>query len=113
MRHDMGLLRQSTSIFEKRFPVNKNDLIDFIAGKSKTEISKALITEIVDLAFQGIEAELKNGGEARFVGFGTFKTARRAASTGRNPRTGESIKIAASTRVKFTPGKELKDAVNK
>jgi DNA-binding protein HU-beta len=93
--------------------MNKNELIDFISEKSKSGASKALITEIVDLAFAGIEAELKKGGEARFVGFGTFKTARRAASTGRNPRTGETIKIAAATRVKFTAGKELKEAVNK
>lgn len=92
--------------------MNKNELIDFIATKSKSDVSKAVITEIVDLAFEGIEAELKKGGEARFVGFGTFKTARRKAGTGRNPRTGESIKIAASTRVKFTAGKELKQAVN-
>ena len=93
--------------------MNKNELIDFISTNVKTEASKSLITEIVDLAFEGIEAELKKGGEARFVGFGTFKTARRKASTGRNPRTGESIKIAASNRVKFTAGKELKEAVNK
>ena len=93
--------------------MNKNELIDFIAKKCSTEVSKNFITEIVDLAFEGIEAELKNGGEARFVGFGTFKTARREAGTGRNPRTGESIKIAASNRVKFTAGKELKLAVNK
>jgi DNA-binding protein HU-beta len=93
--------------------MNKNELIDFIATKSKSEVSKSVITEIVDLAFSGIETELKNGGEARFVGFGTFKTARREAGTGRNPRTGESIKIAASNRVKFTAGKELKEAVNK
>jgi DNA-binding protein HU-beta len=93
--------------------VNKNELIDFIAGKSKTDISKTLVTEIVDLIFEGIESELKKGGEARFVGFGTFKVTRRKATTGRNPRTGESIKIAASNRVKFTAGKELKEAVNK
>jgi DNA-binding protein HU-beta len=92
--------------------VNKNDLIDFIAKKSKTEISKTLVTEIIDLAFEGIETELKNGGEARFVGFGTFKTTRRKATTGRNPRTGAAIAIAASNRVKFTAGKELKEAVN-
>lgn len=92
--------------------MNKNELIDFIASKSTSGISRTAITEIVDLAFAGIEAELKNGGEARFAGFGTFKTAQRAASTGRNPRTGETIKIEASTRVKFTPGKELKQAVN-
>ncbi len=92
--------------------MNKNELVDFIASKAKSDISKTQITEIVDLAFEGIGAELKNGGEARFVGFGTFKTARREASTGRNPRTGETIKIAAANRVKFTPGKELKEAVN-
>lgn len=91
--------------------MNKNDLIDFIAGK-KTEVSKALITEILDLAFEGIGDELKKGGEARFVGFGTFKVSRRKATTGRNPRTGETIKIEAANRVKFTPGKELKEAVN-
>ena len=92
--------------------MNKNELIDFISSKTTSGLSKTQITEIVDLAFAGIESELKNGGEARFTGFGTFKTAKRAASTGRNPRTGETIKIEASTRVKFTPGKELKQAVN-
>jgi DNA-binding protein HU-beta len=93
--------------------VNKNDLVDYISGKTSSDVSKTLITEILDLAFQGIETELKNGGEARFVGFGAFKVARREASTGRNPRTGETIKISASNRVKFVAGKELKEAVNK
>lgn len=93
--------------------MNKNELIDYISAKIKTDVTKTLITEIVDLAFEGIEGELKNGGEAKFVGFGTFKVSRRAATTGRNPRTGESIKIAAANRVKFTAGKELKEAVNK
>lgn len=93
--------------------MNKNDLIDYISTETKADVSKAVITGIVDLVFAGIEAELKKGGEARFVGFGTFKTARRKATTGRNPRTGASIKIAASNRVKFTAGKELKEAVNK
>jgi DNA-binding protein HU-beta len=92
--------------------VNKNELIDFIVEKSKGDVSKSQITEIIDLAFEGILAELKKGGEVRFVGFGTFKVTRRKASTGRNPRTGENIKIAASNRVKFTAGKELKEAVN-
>jgi len=92
--------------------VNKNDLIDFISTKTSADVSKTLITEILDLAFQGIGEELKNGGEVRFVGFGSFKVSRRAASTGRNPRTGETIQIEASNRVKFTPGKELKEAVN-
>ncbi len=92
--------------------MNKNELVDYIVSKVKSEISKAQIIEVIDLAFDGIGTELKNGGEARFAGFGTFKTARREASTGRNPRTGETIQIAAANRVKFTPGKELKEAVN-
>ena len=93
--------------------MNKNELIDYISEKIKSDVSKTLITEVLELAFQGIEGELKKGGEARFVGFGTFKVARREATSGRNPRTGETIKIAASNRVKFTAGKELKEAVNK
>lgn len=93
--------------------MNKNELIDYISTQIKTDVTKTLITEIIDLAFQGIESELKSGGEAKFVGFGSFKVSRRKASTGRNPRTGESIKIAAANRVKFTAGKELKEAVNK
>lgn len=93
--------------------MNKNELIDYISEKIKSDVSKTLITEVLELAFQGIEGELKKGGEARFVGFGSFKVTRRKATSGRNPRTGETIKIAASNRVKFTAGKELKEAVNK
>ena len=92
--------------------MNKNDLVDFISSKTSGDVSKTLITEILDLAFKGIEQELKKGGEARFVGFGSFKVSQRKASTGRNPRTGETIKIAAANRVKFVAGKELKEAVN-
>lgn len=92
--------------------MNKNDLIDAIAAKAGAGLSKAQITEVVELAFDTIGQTLKTGGEARFVGFGTFKVSRREETTGRNPRTGETIKIEASNRVKFTPGKELKEAVN-
>lgn len=92
--------------------MNKNDLIDLIAGKTTSDLSKTQITEIVDLAFNAIGDALKEGGEARFVGFGTFKVSQRAATTGRNPRTGETIQIEARNAVKFTPGKELKEAVN-
>lgn len=92
--------------------MNKNDLIDYISEKVGGEVSKTLVTQIVDLAFEGISGELKNGGEARFVGFGTFKVSERKATTGRNPRTGETIQIEARNAVKFTPGKELKEAVN-
>jgi len=93
--------------------VNKSELIDSISERSKTEVSKTLISGIVDLVFEGIETGLKKDGEARFVGFGTFKITHRKATTGRNPRSGEPIKIPASNRVKFTAGKELKESVNK
>lgn len=91
--------------------MNKNELIDAIAFKVDS-LTKAQITEVVDQAFASIGATLREGNEARFTGFGSFKVSRREASTGRNPRTGEAIKIEASNRVKFTPGKELKEAVN-
>ncbi|NBQ74529.1 MAG: HU family DNA-binding protein [Acetobacteraceae bacterium] len=62
--------------------------------------------------FDSITAGLKQDGEVRLMGFGTFAAAKRAASTGRNPRTGEEIQIPASTAVRFKMGKGLKDAVN-
>jgi DNA-binding protein HU-beta len=92
--------------------VNKNDLIDYIANNNTSGLSKAQITEVIDLGLKGISGALQNGEETRLVGFGSFKVSKRAASTGRNPRTGETIQIEATNRVKFTPGKELKEAVN-
>ncbi len=78
---------------EKETPVNKNELVDFIAEKSKSDLSKALITEIIELAFQGIEQELKKGGEARLSASAPSSWRAARPTTGRNPRTGESIKI--------------------
>jgi DNA-binding protein HU-beta len=62
--------------------------------------------------FESITAALKGGSEVRLVGFGTFSVARRAASEGRNPRTGEKIRIAAAKQAKFKPGKRLRDELN-
>jgi DNA-binding protein HU-beta len=76
-----------------------------------TELPRTKATEAVDALFGAIEGALKKKEEVRLVGFGTFATAARAASTGRNPRTGEEMQIAASTSVKFKAGKGLKDAV--
>jgi DNA-binding protein HU-beta len=90
--------------------VNKNELIDAVAkssGLSKTDTAKA-----VDGVFEEIAASLKRGDEVRLVGFGTFSVATRAASEGRNPRTGETIRIPESKQPKFKAGKGLKDAVN-
>jgi len=90
--------------------VNKNDLVAAVAddaGLSKADAAKA-----VDSVFDQITGSLKSGNEVRLVGFGTFAVTRRAATTGRNPRTGEAIQIAASNQPKFKAGKGLKDAVN-
>ena len=90
--------------------MNKMDLIASVADQ--TDLPKAKASEVVDAVFTAIEAALKRKEEVRLVGFGSFATAMRKASTGRNPRTGEEIKIEASTSVRFKPGKALKDAVN-
>ena len=90
--------------------MNKNDLIAKVADA--TDLSKTDATGAVEAVFDTITSALKDGDEVRLVGFGTFAVTRRAASTGRNPRTGEEIKIAASNQPKFKAGKQLKDAVN-
>ncbi|HQT66424.1 MAG: DNA-binding protein HU [Rhodospirillales bacterium 20-60-12] len=86
------------------------DLVAAIA--EDTDLSKAKAAEVVDSVLSNIEKALKSHGELRLVGFGTFATAKREATTGRNPRTGEEIQIPASTTVRFKPGKSLKDSVN-
>lgn len=91
--------------------MNKAELIDYVADK--TSLTKADAQNAVDAVFDGITSTLKKGNDARFVGFGTFSVSKRAATTGRNPRTGEAIKIPASKNAKFKAGKELKEAVNK
>jgi len=90
--------------------VNKMDLVADVAEQA--DLSKAKAAEVVDAVFAAIESALKKKQEVRLVGFGTFATASRKAGIGRNPRTGEEIKIPASNSVRFKPGKTLKDAVN-
>jgi len=90
--------------------VNKNELVDAVA--TATDLKKSEAVKAVDSVFESIAAALKKGDEVRLVGFGTFSVASRAASEGRNPRTGEKIKIAASKQPKFKPGKTLKDGLN-
>ncbi len=90
--------------------MNKNDLIASVAEAAS--LTKADAAKAVDALFDAITGALAGGDEVRLVGFGTYNVAARAASEGRNPRTGEKIAIAASKQVKFKPGKSLKDAVN-
>ena len=90
--------------------MNKGDLIKAVAdsaGLSQTQASDA-----VAAVFESIEKTLKKNDKASFIGFGTFSTSKRAAREGRNPATGETIKIKAKTVVKFKPGKALAEAVN-
>ena len=77
------------------------------------DISKQKAASAVDAVIEAIKGSLKSGDDVRLVGFGTFTVSNRAATTGRNPRTGEPIQIPASKQPKFKAGKELKEAVNK
>ncbi|SCZ63616.1 HU family DNA-binding protein [Thiohalomonas denitrificans] len=90
--------------------MNKSELIDAVAAGA--DISKAAAGRAVDAMFDAVTGALKNGEQVNLVGFGTFLVRERAARTGRNPRTGESIEIAASKMPSFKAGKALKDAVN-
>ncbi len=90
--------------------MNKSELIDAISESA--DISKQDAGRALDSAMEAIKNALKAGDMVTLVGFGSFYTGERAARTGRNPRTGEDIKIEAAKVPKFRPGKALKDAVN-
>jgi DNA-binding protein HU-beta len=90
--------------------VNKAELVDAVAESA--DISKAAATRAVDGMVAAVSSALQNGDQVSLVGFGTFSVKERAARTGRNPRTGETINIAASKNPVFKAGKALKDAVN-
>ncbi len=90
--------------------MNKNDLITSVAESSG--LTKADAGRAVDGVFNSIASALSSGDDVRIVGFGSFSVANRAASTGRNPRTGEEIQIPASKQPKFKAGAPLKSAVN-
>ena len=90
--------------------MNKSDLVSKVAelaGSSKAEAEK-----VTDAVFAAITEALKAGDDVRLVGFGSFSVSARAAKSGRNPRTGEAIQIAAAKMPKFTAGKALKESVN-
>ncbi len=90
--------------------MNKAQLIDAVADA--TDLSKASAGRAVESVLDIITSSLKRGDAVTLVGFGTFTTRNRAARAGRNPRTGATIQIPASTLPVFKPGKALKDAVN-
>ena len=89
--------------------ISKQDIVASVAEQA--DIPRAQAAKAVDAVFAAIQQALQQKQEVRLLGFGTFATAMRKRSTGRNPRTGEAIEIPASTSVRFKPGKGLKDAV--
>ena len=90
--------------------MNKSDLIDHIAQQA--DLSKAAAGRALEAVIGGVKISLKKNTSVSLVGFGTFMVTKRAARTGRNPKTNEPIKIKATRVAKFKPGKALKDAIN-
>jgi DNA-binding protein HU-beta len=90
--------------------MNQAELIDTVA--TSAGIKKADASKVVQAVFEGISSALGRGEEVRLSGFGIFEVTERAAREGRNPRTGEVVKIAASKAPKFKPAKQLRDSVN-
>ena len=91
--------------------MNKTELIAAVAEKA--EISKKDAEKAVKAFTDAVSEELAKGGKVQLVGFGNFEVSERPAREGRNPRTGETMTIAASKTPKFKPGKALKDEINK
>ncbi|EEX67061.1 DNA-binding protein [Vibrio metoecus] len=89
--------------------MNKTQLIDFIAEKA--DLTKAQAKAALEATLGAVEGALKDGDQVQLIGFGTFKVNHRSARTGRNPKTGEEIKIAAANVPAFVAGKALKDAI--
>lgn len=90
--------------------MNKAELIDAIADSA--DLSKASAARALEATLDSVSKSLKKGDSVTLVGFGTFLVRKRAARTGRNPKTGEAIKIKASKVPAFKAGKALKDAIN-
>ncbi|SEP82956.1 DNA-binding protein HU-beta [Ectothiorhodospira magna] len=90
--------------------MNKSELIEAVAHSA--DLPKAAAARAVDAMIDAVTASLRKGDQVTIVGFGTFLVRKREARSGRNPRTGETIKIAASNVPSFKAGKALKDAVN-
>ncbi len=90
--------------------MNKHELVTAVAESAG--LARPEATRAVEAVFDVIVASLKEGADVKLVGFGTFHVTRRAASSGRNPRTGEPMQLDARNQPKFTAGKGLRDAVN-
>ena len=89
--------------------MNKSELIEHIAKNA--DINKAQATRALEATLGAITTMLRKGGAVNLLGFGSFQIGKRSARTGRNPRTGATLKIKAQKVPKFKPGKALRDAV--
>jgi DNA-binding protein HU-beta len=90
--------------------LNKTELVALVSEKA--DISKIVATHAVEAVFDGIAGSLKDGIDVAIFGFGSFKCTQRAARTGRNPRTGEAVRISPKKSLKFSASKTLKDDLN-
>ena len=90
--------------------MNKSELVEAIAKKA--DLSKKDAEAALNALTDAVGKALKKGDKVQLVGFGTFEVTKRGARTGRNPQTGETMKIAATKAPKFKPGKAFKDALN-
>jgi DNA-binding protein HU-beta len=89
--------------------MTKQDLIDAVAESAGEDVSKAAVKEIIDATFEEIAKAIKKEKRFQVPGFGTFTVRQRKARTGRNPKTGETLKIKASKTVGFKPAPSLKE----
>jgi DNA-binding protein HU-beta len=103
-------MKKESIIFRGGYTMNKVELVEAMA--KKTGLSKKDAEGALKAFIETVEFEVKKGRKVQLVGFGTFELSKRAARKGRNPQTGEAMKIKASKTPKFKPGKAFKDAVN-
>lgn len=90
--------------------MNRAELVEILAAKN--DLSKAAANAVLDTLIEAVQTAVKKGDAVQLVGFGTFKSSKRAARTGKNPATGAALKIPASTVPKFVPGAKFKAVVD-
>lgn len=103
-------INQESPLSTDTFPMNRAELVEILA--SKNDLSKAAASAVLETLIDTIQTAVKKGDAVQLVGFGTFKSAKRAARTGKNPATGAALKIPASTVPKFVPGAKFKAVVD-
>ena len=110
MYFNQGIVSQRTTYQRRVLFMNKAELVAAIAAQ--TELTKKDAEKALKAFTDIVADELKKGNKIQLVGFGTFEVSKRAAREGRNPQSGEPMKIAASKAPKFKAGKALKDFIN-